>query len=118
MNDDEMTDAERIEFMRERMQAAFERAIVANLEGKSLDEFYESDPLESKTMIVAAIDLREIGWFDLVMPPGVSLPRRHWVYVRKADDAVFALSWRSRRLLLEQGFVDVPVMVDDPSKQN
>ena len=116
-NGEPESDDELIEYVREQMQLALERALQAYAAGATADEFLDNDVLPRTTVRVLASDLREIGSFvlDGPMPPDML---RHWVYRHLKTEDVHVMGVKTRAHLERAGFADVDALVSDPKDVN
>ena len=113
----ELSDAEIVEECRAMLQEAVDRADFA---ASTATEMLDSTGIPRTDVYVQEHELRELGHFDLVLPPGVGtwapevLRRamcRHWVYAARDGSAVHTLSFKKRLELRVTGAAQVHVFV-------
>jgi hypothetical protein len=103
------TDAEIVEVCRKKMQEMIDRV---DWDAGSVKAGLDSVGIPHHPFEVSLAELREVGSFEVVLPPAqlASKPvwmratlARHWVFQRKADKQVFVLHLPARLRLRETG---------------
>jgi len=108
------SDAAIVETSRRLMQDYVYRCVQYRVlhmdEPDSFEGWAATEPAASVNPHVVAEDVREIGRFDLRLPPGFDTHerRRHWVFVRRDDrEITYVLSLKNKTLLEQRGHVDL-----------
>lgn len=131
MPDEPKTDAEAVEHCRRMQQENFDRALQHLEHGLDDERGSVADMLNAtgrpqQSYEVQAVDLTEIGRFDLVVPDHVrpdlrgpmrQILTRHIVY-RHRDGRVFALGFPRHCELKANGRVRILGLIEDPAGQN
>lgn len=123
MSDDdrEPTDAEHVEYVRQAMQGAMDRA---DFKAPTQTDMLNSCGLPQKSVTVRLEDLTEIGRFDITPPPHakgwpdwvIKTFCRTWVY-KHTDGSVHAIGLRKRLELKATGRADIWAMIKRPEGQ-
>jgi hypothetical protein len=114
----EETDAAVFEHVKTRCLEMLERAADAYARGESFDELMECARAGMKHVVerVAAVDLRELGWFVYEHKGRVF---KQWVYRHKHKPGrVYCIAWQHRWRLRQIGYTEMSAFESDDSKKN
>lgn len=115
-DNDNLTDADHVERCRVMLQSALDEA---DFEAGDTMTVLDSTGYKHETRRVYAPDLKEIGRFDLRLPPHMAARmtqlhadavKRHWVY-RHVNGAVHALALPARLMLRRVGYADIHALI-------
>lgn len=113
-----MTDEEQVNWCREQLQSIVNEADFSGGPQEALD----STGLKQEGVQVYGFELRELGRFDIEIPPAMRARmdpleadsiRRHWVYQHNNTGVVYVLGLPARLMLRRMGYARLHAFIQE-----